>query len=71
MEIEVKMCENRKKKEIEEEENLLIDGYLCVNACHICYCNLIREEGKIMQKEMNEHSEKLKEQVIKAKRSRH
>ena len=44
-----------------------MDKHLCVNACHVCYYDLIQEEVKIAQKEINEIIEKLKKQVVKAK----
>ena len=54
-------------KEKEEEEKLLIEEHLCINACHTCYWNLISEESKTIQKETNDITENLKAQVIKEK----
>ena len=37
-------------KEKDGEEKFPIDNYLCVNTCHSCYNNLIREENKYTEK---------------------
>ena len=42
---------------------MFIDNYLCVNAHHSCYNNLIRKEMKNTEKENNESIESLKSQI--------
>ena len=42
---------------------------MCRNECHICFCNLIRDEGKI-KKETSKNVEKLKDQLLKTWYSR-
>ena len=53
--MDVKLREN--KKRMKEKEKLVIDEYLCINACDVCFCNLIREGCRITRKETSENEE--------------
>ena len=69
--MDLKIHENKKHtKEKEEEEKLIIDEFLSRNVCHACFKNLIKEEGKITNKETSKNVKKLKDQLLKARSRR-
>ena len=62
----MEMKENMRKKEQmkeKEEEEFVIDNYLCVNACQSCCNTLIQEERNKLDKETKERTENWKDQI--------
>ena len=64
IEIDTNLGENEKRIKEKEDEDFLIDEFLCSNTHHACFCDLIREEVKVTKKEAKENAEKLNNQLL-------